>query len=93
MRAKGPANDCPSLDEVALIRGGDENSCAQDIIESGARCMQGNNEVFHRLAGLRRVVSDSCGASIEIERAGAGQKDEARLSGSCCRVGVLSHIG
>ena len=93
MRATGLANDYPGHDEIALIRGGDENSCAQNIIKSGACCMQGNNEIFHRLAGLRLVVSDFCSAAIQIKRVSAGQKDEARLSGSRCRVGILSHIG
>ena len=90
---EGIAVDRPSVDEVALLGGCDENACAQDITEFGPCRSQSSNEVLHRFAGLRCIVSNSSRAAIEVQRADAGAEDEARLSGSRGGGGILRNVG
>jgi NADH:ubiquinone oxidoreductase subunit B-like Fe-S oxidoreductase len=63
-----------------------DDTGVHDVIVLGSCRLQGGTEVFHGLASLRGVVSDSSRAAIEVQRAGAGEEDKARFGGIVWRI-------
>ncbi len=71
------SHDLPGGDKICLRRRRHEDAGADHILERGTCLVEGDPHVFDGFGGLACVIADRGGCAVGVQRAGAGEEDQA----------------